>query len=135
MKIPIFTLCDYAQSNGGKLNIIGTFNRIIAEKFPLKYSPVLYVVARVTSVEPCEGVFEFTVRNPDGIIIMKPLKGGFKIEDPQHNNQEKAFDFTLAINNQVFEQPGTYTFGFRIGDVEATQVLYLEQKPPELKKL
>lgn len=128
MRIPIFTLCDYAQSNGGKLNIIGTFNKIIAERFPLKYSPALFVVARVTSVEPCEGVFEFTVSDPDGKSIMKPIYGKFKIDDPLHNNQEKAFDFTVAINNQVFEKPGAYTFKFRIGNIEATQSLYLEQK-------
>ena len=128
MRIPIFTLCDYAQSNGGKLNIIGTFSRIIAEKFPLKYSPALYVVARVTSVEPCEGVFEFTVSDSDGKSIMKPLEGKFKIDDPLHSDQEKAFDFTVAINNQIFEKPGAYTFKFKIGDVEATQTLYLEQK-------
>lgn len=128
MRIPIFTLCDYAQSNGGKLNIIGTFNKIIAERFPLKYSPALFVVARVTSVEPCEGVFEFTVSDPDGKSIMKPIDGKFKIDDPLHNNQEKSFDFTVAINNQVFEKPGAYTFKFRIGNIEATQSLYLEQK-------
>lgn len=129
MKIQIFTLCDYAQSNAGKLSIIGTFNRIFAESFPFVYTPSVFVVAKVCSNDACNGVFKFSAKDPEGAQFLAPLTGEFRIENPQNDKKEKAFDFCLALNNLAFNKPGTYTFTFEVGGVIATQELYLEPRP------
>lgn len=129
MKIQLFTLCDFAQSNLGKLSIIGTFNRIFADKFPFAYQPTFFVVAKAMSVVAYEGKFDFTATDPNGEALLNPLSGDVKIDNPLGDNREKSFDFNIAITNQVFKMPGTYTFKFKIGDLEATQELYVEQKP------
>jgi hypothetical protein len=46
MKTEIFTFCDFAQENGGKLTIVGTFDTIIARHFPCVH-PQLSVVIRI----------------------------------------------------------------------------------------
>jgi hypothetical protein len=34
MEIEIFTLCDFAQDNSGKLTVVGTFDGIHSKQFP-----------------------------------------------------------------------------------------------------
>lgn len=133
MKIQIFTLCDYAQSNAGKLTIIGTFNRIFADKFPFVYTPAIFVVAKVCSNDACSGMFKFSATTPDGTPFIAPLTGDFHIENPDNDKKEKAFDFSLALNNQVFQKPGTYTFRFEVNGQVATQELYLGPRPIQHK--
>lgn len=135
MKIQIFTLCDFAQSNAGKLTIIGTFNRIFTDKFPFIYAPSIFVVAKVCSNEACKGQFTFSATAPDGTPFLMPFNGEFHIENPDNDQKEKAFDFCLALNNQVFHKPGTYTFVFEVGDQKATQELYLSLKPAPQKQV
>lgn len=129
MKIQIFTLCDYAQNNGGKLTIIGTFNRIYADSFPFIYAPSAFVVAKVCSNEACNGSFNFSVNTPDGEPLLPSLTGEFRIDNPDNDNKEKSFDFCLALNNLSFSKPGTYTFRFEVDGIIATQELYLSPRP------
>ena len=129
MKIQIFTLCDYAQSNAGKLTIIGTFNSIFADTFPFVYAPAIFVVANVCSNEACSGKFKFSATTPEGLPFLAPFTGDFHIENPEMDKKEKAFDFCLALNNQVFQKPGTYTFSFEVNGLVASQELYLGPRP------
>lgn len=129
MKIQIFTLCDYAQSNAGKLTIVGTFNQIFADKFPYVYTPSIFVVAKVSSKEPCQGKFTFSAYRPDGTLLLNPFTGGFRIDNPEDEVKERAFDFCLSLNNQLFPVPGAYSFKFVARDQVATQELYLIQRP------
>ncbi len=129
MKIQIFTLCDFAQSNAGKLTIVGTFNRIFADKFPFLYIPSIFVVAKVCSNEACRGHFTFSAVSPEGKPVLEPFKGEYRIDNPLNDNTEKSFDFCLALNNQLFIQPGVYTYRFEVDDQVATQELYLSLNP------
>lgn len=131
MKIQIFTLCDYAQSNAGKLTIVGIFNQIFADSFPYRYTPSFYVVAKVSSKEPYQGKFSFTVFRPDGSLLLNPFTRDFHIDNPENDQKERAFDFCLSLNNQLFVEPGAYTFKFVAGDQVATQELYLIQRPQQ----
>lgn len=125
MKIQIFTLCDYAQSNSGKLTIVGTFNRIFADKFPFLYPAPIAVVAKLSSKEACNGMFSFTAVSPSGENILAPIRGEYSIKNPDNNYEEKSFDFCLAANNISFKEPGTYLFKFEADGLTATQELYL----------
>ncbi len=131
MKIQIFTLCDYAQNNAGKLTIVGTFNQIFTDRFPYTYTPSFFVVAKLSSQEPCQGKFSFTAYRPDGSPLLPPFTGDFRIDNPENEQKERAFDFCLSLNNQLFNEPGTYSFRFVAGDQVATQELYLIQRPKQ----
>lgn len=125
MKIQIFTLCDFAQSNSGKLTIVGTFNRIFSGSFPFNYVPPFFVVARVCSNEAYSGTFTLSVEDPDGKPFFDSITGDFRIPNPENDDKEKAADFCLALNNQRFQKPGKYVFKFVVGNLVATQDLYL----------
>lgn len=128
MKIQIFSLCDFAQNNNGKLTIIGTFNKIFADHFPYLYPPAIHVVAKVVTDEAYTGEFTFSAFKPNGEVFLGPLSGSVVINNPTNDNREKSFDFNIALNSLVFETPGTYTFKFVIGNLEAIQELYIEDK-------
>jgi hypothetical protein len=44
MKIELFTFCDFAQENGGKLTIVGTFDTIVSRNFPCVHPQLSVVV-------------------------------------------------------------------------------------------
>lgn len=128
MKIQFFTLCDYAQGNSGKLTIVGTFNRIFADKIPFVYPATFAVVAKLTSKEARKGAFSFSAISPCGENLLAPFNGEYVIQNPENNNEEKSFDFCLVLNNVLFKEQGTYVFKFSAEGLEASQELYLITK-------
>lgn len=126
MKISIFTLCDYAQNNQGKLTIIGTFNKIFSKVFPFIYQPSFCIVAKITSATSLDTTFEVSSTAPDGKPFIAPFNGQLKIDIPEKSAEEQSADIIININNPEFKLPGTYKFLLRIGEETISQDLYLE---------
>lgn len=127
MKISIFTLCDYAQNNQGKLSIIGTFNRISSKQYPFTYIPSFCIVAKISSYENVDSDFEVLSYTPSGDQFLSPFKGHFQINVDERQKEEQSADFIINITNQEFKSPGTYKFVMKVGDIEMIQDLYLAE--------
>lgn len=125
MKISIFTLCDYAQNNLGKLSIIGTFNKISSNKFPFIYQASFCIVAKITSATSINKSFEVSSIAPDGNQFIAPFKGNMQINVPEGSTEEQSADFIININSPEFKVPGTYKFILTIGEESFSQDLYL----------
>ena len=65
MEIEIFTLCDFAQDNGGKLIIVGTFDSMQAKAFPVRH-PACAIACRLRFSKKEHGPHSITVRVIDG---------------------------------------------------------------------
>ncbi len=126
MKIPIFTLCDYAQSNQGKLTIIGTFNKVYSKVFPFVYQASFCIVAKISSNKSISTTFEVSSIAPDGNPFIAPFKGNLQINVPADSSEEQSADFIININTPEFKLAGTYTFILRVGEETISQELYLE---------
>lgn len=124
MNIPIFTLCEFAQTINGKTNIIGTFNRIAPPSFPF-VMPDIYVVVKLSLLQDIDDVVSITLREKGGPAIISTGEQPLKVK--KVNDRETIHDFVLRINQVPFQKPGEYEVVFRIGKEEYTTNLYVDE--------
>ena len=127
MKIELFTFCDFAQENGGKLTIVGTFDTIISRKFPCIH-PQLSVVIRIRfdMWEFNNHPFRIETRDLNGELSMEPISGNLDVREVGNSTAVSHLVFT--IGNLHFKNPGTVNFILFLDDKEAGSLpLYIRK--------
>jgi len=116
IKIELFTFCDFAQENGGKLTIVGTFDSIISRTFPCIH-PQLSVVIRLRFDLWEFGVHSFRIetRDLDGEMTMNKISGNVEVKGV--GNATAVSHLVFSISNLQFKAPGLVNF-----------VLYIDEK-------
>ena len=116
MEIEIFTLCDFAQDNNGKLTVVGTFDSINSKQFPVT-QPNFCVACRLRFSEKEVGEQEIRLRFIDGSgkEIIQPIEGKINIANPA-NGQYSAVNLVFNFNQLKFEKAGRYSFELYIND-------------------
>jgi hypothetical protein len=125
MKTELFTFCDFAQENSGKLTIIGTFDTIISRNFPCIH-PQLSVVIRLRFDlwEFANHQFRIETRDLDGKMIISPIQG--KVEVKGVGNATAVSHLVFTISNLHFKNAGVVNFILYIDDKELASIpLYL----------
>lgn len=117
MKIEIFTLCDAATDNHGKLNILGTFDQIYAIKIPIVH-PACAIALRLRFDKMEEGIHRINLQlvNPDGIPVFKPMEGEV---NPRMGEDVESVAVNLILNfqNIKFDVYADYQINLAIDDV------------------
>jgi hypothetical protein len=127
MKIELFTFCDFAQENGGKLTIVGTFDTIISRSFPCVH-PQLSVVIRVRFDlwEFASHNFRIETRNLDGEMSMETITGTVDVKGVGNTTAVSHLVFTIA--NLRFKTSGVVNFILYIDDKELSSIpLYIRK--------
>lgn len=127
MTAEIFTFCDFAQENQGKLTIIGTFDTIITRNFPCIH-PQLSVVIRVrfNINEFCPHSFRIETRDLDGEMCMESISG--KMDVRGVGNATAVSHLVFSIGGLRFRNAGVINFILYIDDKEIASVpLYLRK--------
>lgn len=111
MRVVLCTCADYANSGeGGKLNLMGIFDRIGVREFPAQHGQMVFVVRVLFEYEDSEAAHDIKVelRGPDG---GKVLDVGGKV------NVGTISAGSFSTNNLIFqlqgvpfERSGTYDF-------------------------
>jgi len=116
IKIELFTFCDFAQENGGKLTIVGTFDSIISRTFPCIH-PQLSIVIRLRFDLWEFGIHSFRIetRDLDGEMTMNKISGNVEVKGV--GNATAVSHLVFSISNLQFKAPGLVTF-----------VLYMDEK-------
>ena len=116
MEIEIFTLCDFAQDNSGKLTVVGTFDGIYSKQFPFVKAN-FSVACRLRFSEKEAGAHDMRLRFTDGDKqeFIKPIEGQINIAKPQ-NGQYSAVNLVFNFNQVKFEKAGRYSFELYIDD-------------------
>ncbi|MCL2092578.1 MAG: hypothetical protein FWH12_00120 [Treponema sp.] len=125
MKIELFTFCDFAQENSGKLTIVGTFDTIISRNFPCMH-PHLSVVIRLRFDlwEFSSHQFRIEARDLEGEMAIKPVRGNLEIKAT--GNATAVSHLVFTVSNLHFKQPGVINFVLYIDDKEIGSIpLYL----------
>lgn len=80
MQIEVFSLCDAATTDGGKLNILGAFDTVWTKKTPLIY-PQCAIALRVRFEHDERGEHKVTVSfvDLDGKHVIAPANGSLNI--------------------------------------------------------
>ena len=117
MKVELFTFCDFAQENGGKLTIVGTFDTIISRNFPCIH-PHLSVVIRLRF-----DIWEFTNHSfridsydLDGEISIDPIKGNVHVQGA--GNATAVSHLVFNISNLHIKKSGILNFVLFVNDKE-----------------
>ncbi|QQO11073.1 DUF6941 family protein [Breznakiella homolactica] len=127
MKTEVFTLCDFAQENGGKLTIVGTFDTIIARDFPCVH-PLLSIVIRMRFDiwEFGNHTFRIETRDLDGEASIEPVTGTIDVKGV--GNASAVSHLVFSISNLKFRNNGVVNFVLYIDDRELTSIpLYVRK--------
>jgi len=127
MKIELFTFCDFAQENGGKLTIVGTFDTIISRSFPCTH-PQLSVVVRVRFDiwEFAQHTFRIETRDLGGEASMEPISGTLDVRGV--GNATAVSHLVFTIGNLYFRSQGVVNFTLFIDDRETASIpLYIRK--------
>jgi hypothetical protein len=127
MKIELFTLCDFAQEQNGKLTVVGTFDTIIGRDFPCVH-PQLFIVIRIRFDLWEFGTHSFKIetRDLDDEKTLEPVTG--RIAAKGAGNATTVSHLVYSITNLKFTSSGLVNFILYIDDKEITSIpLYLRQ--------
>ena len=127
MKVELFTFCDFAQDNGGKLTVVGTFDTIISRNFPCVH-PQLSVVVRLRF-----DLWEFThhsfrIESHDlaGEVGIEPIAGNIEVQGV--GNATAVSHLVFTISNLHFKKSGILNFVLYVDDKEVMSLpLYVRR--------
>ena len=115
MLVEIFSLCDAATSEAGKLNLLGAFDVIRVREFPAVLTHCAVAIRlRFFAVERGDHAIEVRFINADGKSILPPAGGNIKLELPD-GQRSAAFNLVLNIPGLKIESPGDYALELRVG--------------------
>ena len=127
IKIELFTFCDFAQENGGKLTVVGTFDTIISRNFPCVH-PQLSVVIRIRFdlLEFGNHTFRIETRDLEGEMKMETINGNIEVKGV--GNASAVSHLVFSISNLHFKDPGMINFVIFIDDKEVDSIpLYIRK--------
>ena len=127
IKIELFTFCDFAQENNGKLTIIGTFDTIISRNFPCVH-PQLAVVIRLRFDLWEFGTHSFKIetRDLEGGMSLETINGNIEVKEV--GNASAVSHLVFSISNLHFKNPGITNFVLFIDDKEIDSIpLYIRK--------
>lgn len=111
MQIEVFTMCDGAQTYSGKAVIMGSFNQVKTKKLPLiMQNLTLAVRIAFEKNEMGDKLFNFTIKNPDGSLLIPELRCEAKQNVPiEKQGPITSYDLNIVLGNIAFHQYGGYT--------------------------
>ena len=117
MKVEIFTLCDAATVDaGGKLNILGSFDRLNAKEVPVIHPQCsLAIKLRFERLEEGKKRFRISFVDSDGAAVMPTLDATTEV---RFQGNDSTSTVSLALNIQQLKLPrfGEYSIDLAVDD-------------------
>jgi hypothetical protein len=132
MNIQVAVLCDAATDYGGKLNILGTFDTIVAQQLPAVH-PQCTVALRLAFDRSEEGRHQVAMNfvDDDGREVMPRINMPLEVQLPP----EAIFaarNFVVNIQQMKFAKPGHYAIGLLLdGQLQTSIPLHVKAVTPE----
>ena len=127
MKVELFTFCDFAQENGGKLTVVGTFDTIISRNFPCIH-PQLSVVIRLRFDlwEFANHNFRIESYDLNGEVGIESIRGNVEVRGA--GNATAVSHLVFTISNLHFKKSGILNFVLYIDEKEIMSIpLYIRK--------
>ena len=127
MKVELFSFCDFAQENSGKLTVIGTFDTIISRNFPCIH-PQLSVVIRLRFDlwEFSNHSFRIECNDLDGNTSLEPITGNVDVQGA--GNATAVSHLVFTISNLRLAKSGILNFVLFIDEKEVMSIpLYIRK--------
>ena len=114
MNIEVYSLCDAATNDTGKLNLLGAFDTIRAKDMPVIH-PQCSVALRIRFESIERGGHKFAVNfvDLDGKNIMPPMNGAINVNFPD-GQRSGSVNLVLNIQGLKLEKYGEYSIDLAI---------------------
>ena len=122
MKVELFSLCDAATDNRGKLNILGTFDQIYAAKMPVVH-PSCAIALRMRFNKMEEGAHRVNIQlvDPDGRPVFQPMEG--EVQALMSTDVDSvAVNLILNFQHVKFESYADYQINLAVDDQSVTSL-------------
>ena len=131
MKVDVFTLCEFAKAERGKMTIVNAFNRIVAKQAPVVYPLcALAAIMRFERIEEGEKHVRVSIIDSDGKPVMPTLQAQINIQ-LRPNESDATVHFALLIQQIKLPNFGEYSIDLAIdGRQEASTPLYVREFRP-----
>jgi hypothetical protein len=129
MNIELFSLCDAATADRGKLNVLGAFDTLWAAKFPATH-PQCTIALRIrfAAIERGEHNIVVNFVDADGKHIMPPAKGTIKIN---FTDEQRSGSTNLILNIQGLKlaNEGQYSIDLAVdGSIKTSLPLFVKKR-------
>jgi hypothetical protein len=131
MNIQVAVLCDAANEDSGKLNLLGAFDTIFAPQLPAVH-PQCAVALRVTFMSGDEGMHKLKLNfvDADGRAIMPPIEIPLEVALPD-DVHFLTRNFIVNIQQLKFAEEGLYSVDVRLDDKSQGNIpLQIKLLPP-----
>ncbi len=136
MNIELFVLCDAATDQQGKLNILGAFDSLWAQKVPVSH-PQCAVALRIrfSKIEEGEHNIRINVIDEDGHSVVAPFETKVSVGFAKVKVTSVAANMILNLHGLKFQQFGEYSIDLAIdGRHESSLPFYVNQLPGQAKE-
>jgi len=133
MKVEIFTLCDCATTDAsGKLNILGSFDRIWAQQVPAMI-PLCALAIKIRFFQIEEGIkrIRISLMNADGQLIMPRLDAQMQIHVAPNETSATA-QMVMVIPQLKLPNFGDYSIELAVDEIQAASCPLSVRQPPLL---
>ena len=130
MQIEIVSLCDAATVEGGKLNILGAFDTIMASKVPVTHPHCAVALRfRFNSIEGNEHKVSVKFVDIDGGHVVPPVNGVIKIKYAKEQRSSSAH-LVLNVQGLKITKFGEYSIDLAVNgkNIAALPFFVREQK-------
>lgn len=132
MNIEIFSLCDAATGDFGKLSMLGAFDSLWVHEFPAAHPHCAIALRlRFSAVEAGQHKCRVTIMDESGKHIVKPLEGQVSVNAPK-DRSTIAINLILNLQGVTLPHEGEYSIDLAMdGRQEATLPLFVrhQEKP------
>ncbi|MFR8837994.1 DUF6941 family protein [Bacteroides nordii] len=106
MNIEVLTLCEYTQTIGDKLNVLGAFNTFVTENMPIHHTFSIVVKFRYDRSEFGEKHIKFRIESPSGKKMIDNVMASVDIK--KINDPFLSVSLSINVNNILFDEYGTF---------------------------
>ena len=124
MNVETFLLCaTYKPTPMGKLNILGAFDALKIQNFPLVL-PQCSVAVRIRLQEIEQGAHKITIHfiDDDGKFVIPPLEGGFEM-NIGGNERSGVTNIIIGLQKLNFTHAGEYALVLALDGKEISIIL------------
>lgn len=114
MEIEIFTLCDYAADNGGKLTVVGTFDNITTPSLPVLQQLGIAIRLRFSARQTGAHTMALKITDPTKASIAN-INGSLNVPDPVEPLPYTSINMALNLGLEIKEK-GIYKIEFHLDD-------------------
>ncbi|MDB5274069.1 MAG: hypothetical protein JWO58_2436 [Chitinophagaceae bacterium] len=112
MEIEIFTLCDYATDNGGKLTIVGTFDNVTTPTLPVQQMIGIAIRLRFSEKQTGNHNIELKITDPSKAAVGN-MNGTINVPAPVEPLTYTSVNMALNLGLEI-KTKGVYKIEFHL---------------------